>query len=65
MTTSRQFTEDEGEFTKKGHSTIPCRECGGDNVTYQVWESNCGGYEDYKYKCGDCGATWWIDGIDS
>jgi hypothetical protein len=65
MTTSRQFSESEGEFTKHGESTIPCRECGGGSVTYKVWESNDGAYEDEKYTCPDCGATWWVDGIDA
>lgn len=33
----------------------------------QKWESNDGGYEDYKYTCQDaeCGHAWWVEGIDS
>lgn len=65
MTTSRKFSELEGEFTRSEQSQTPCRKCGGRNVKCQTWESSDGGYEDYKYTCGDCSHIWWIDGIDS
>ena len=54
---------DMGEF-KKAENT-KCRKCGEDNVVYAVWESSCGGYEDYHYKCQSCNHSWWVDGIDS
>jgi len=38
----------------------PC----GAKVQYRSWESSCGGYEDYQYRCAS-GHMWWIDGIDS
>ncbi len=44
---------------------IPCRKCKGTKVTVYEWESSCGGHEDYRYTCGDCGHAWWVDGIDS
>jgi hypothetical protein len=36
----------------------------GAKVQYRSWESSCGGYEDYQYRCAS-GHMWWIDGIDS
>ena len=41
-----------------------CKKCGQKTVTYQEWDSNCGGYTDFKYTC-QCGHSWWVDGIDS
>lgn len=29
-----------------------------------TWESSCGGYEDYKFECIDCGHVFWVDGDD-
>lgn len=40
-------------------------DCGSSDVQYDIWESSCGGYEDYHYFCFRCGKNWWIDGIDS
>ena len=42
-----------------------CPNCGSRDVKYRSWESSCGGYEDYKYKCSNCGEIWWVDGPDS
>jgi hypothetical protein len=39
------------------------RRCGA-KVRYRVWESHCGSYEDYQYRC-DNGHTWWLDGRDA
>lgn len=41
-----------------------CRHCGG-AMEYRVWESSCGGYEDEKHRCKECGKGYWIDGPDS
>ena len=65
MTTSRKFSESEGTFRPTEQSAKLCDECGGSNVTYRIWESSDGAYEDYKYTCHGCGHIWWIDGIDS
>jgi hypothetical protein len=64
MTHMQPMAETEGEFTSEHESKHPCRKCGGP-ARYQVWESNCGGYEDYKYTCTKCGYVWWIDGLDA
>lgn len=47
-------------------SECPCPKCKvlGQNF-YIIWESSCGGFEDYKHHCRACGHIWWIDGIDS
>lgn len=47
-------------------SEVPCRKCkeaGG--IEYREWESSCGGYEDYHYRCTKCGTDWWIEGADA
>jgi len=64
MTTARQFEDHEGTFEEWKPDSEPCRKCGG-HVKYRVWESSDGAYEDYKYRCDDCGHSWWVDGIDS
>lgn len=48
------------------NKTIPCRKCGAaGQIEYREWESSCGGYEDYHYRCGACGNDWWIEGADA
>ena len=53
-----------GVFEEWKESITPCRTCGG-KVRYRVWESSCGGYEDYNFHCEGCNKDWWIDGSDS
>ena len=36
-----------------------------DAVSMREWESSCGGWEDYQYKCHHCGHAWWVEGIDA
>lgn len=57
--------DSDGEFGGWKSSGGPCRHCGETAVLYRVWESSCGGFEDYHFKCKSCGQTWWVDGIDS
>lgn len=46
--------------------SVPCRKCGtAGHIQVREWESSCGGYEDYKYRCNYCDETWWIDGPDA
>jgi len=47
-----------------------CRNCKatgkeGKNISYQEWESSCGGYDDICYRCNDCDHHWWVEGSDS
>jgi hypothetical protein len=60
------MNDDQGDFNEfKPEPNARCRKCAGANVRYRIWESHCGGYEDAQYRCFDCGAGWWVDGIDS
>ena len=56
-----------GEFTKTETKKYKCYKCQQETVTCKVWESSCGGWEDYKYSCEnpECLHSWWVDGIDS
>lgn len=65
MTHMAPMPDSAGTFDGYQKSGRPCRKCGGDQVFFRVCKSNDGGYEDEKYECRGCGATWWIDGIDS
>ena len=64
MTHMQPMAESEGTFTKEHDAERPCPKCQG-LVRCQIWESNCGGYEDYKYTCTKCSHHWWVDGLDS
>ena len=65
MTHTRQMTEDEGDFQNPWvGSDYKCTECGG-KTQERAWDSSCGGYTDYKYRCKECGHTHWVDGPDS
>lgn len=67
MTHTRQMEESEGEFQNGERPCLntKCRRCDSKKVTYREWESSCGGYEDTKYTCQDCGHWWWVDGPDA
>ena len=54
---------DETPYGMGIHRPVLNRLCGS-KVQVRTWESSCGGYEDYQYRC-ESGHTWWIDGIDS
>jgi DNA-directed RNA polymerase subunit M/transcription elongation factor TFIIS len=51
--------------TKSENPDFTCRKCTSDNVWYYVWESSCGGYEDYKYHCRSCNSRWVAEGSDA
>lgn len=60
------MTESAGDLNEPLKTECPCRKCEAvGTVTYQIWESHCGGYEDLKFDCAACGATWWVDGPDA
>jgi hypothetical protein len=70
---SAPMSESDGKFRDSMKPAImgdgkpwPCPRCkAAGRVTYKVWDSSCGGYEDIKYHCGACGKTWWVEGADS
>lgn len=57
--------DQKGNLTSNVYSDTECRVCHKQTVKYQVWESSDGAYDDYKFTCMNCGASWWIDGCDS
>ena len=59
------MADSEGDFGDYKPYSGACRKCQGPNVRFRIWESSCGGYEDYNYRCFDCKHEWWVDGIDS
>lgn len=62
---TKPMAEHEGDLSDPQPSETSCPRCKGSSVTYQLWESKDGAYEDFKYTCGGCGEVWWVDGIDS
>jgi DNA-directed RNA polymerase subunit M/transcription elongation factor TFIIS len=59
------MAETDGDFKRVGYEgTILCPECKRHTIYWRLWQSNCGGYVDVKYKCHapDCGHSWWVDG---
>lgn len=65
MTHTQEMPDSAGKFGSKQEVPEPCRYCGNEYVHVQSWESNCGGYEDYRYSCSACGRFWWVEGADS
>lgn len=66
MTHTAPMADSQGEFSEfKTQPEVPCRKCGVHAVSMREWESSCGGWEDYQYKCHHCGHSWWVDGIDA
>jgi len=57
--------DSDGDFKPGCDEKHTCRKCKVKAATCELWESSCGGYEDYRYTCGACGHVWWVDGIDS
>lgn len=56
-----------GEFSPPEKELYTCRKCNQKTAKCRLWESSCGGYEDYNYTCTnpDCKYEWWVEGIDS
>jgi len=55
--------DSEGDFSPWHDVDRKCYRCGG-QMEEREWESHCGGYTDYKYRCKECMHTFWIDGDD-
>ena len=58
-----------GEFTTDWESQQMLERCAGCDaegwIWVRKWESDCGGFEDYQFRCFACGKTWWVEGPDS
>ena len=65
MTHTNPLPDSAGDFGEYQRYEGKCRKCNSEYVRYRMWESRCGGYEDYQFRCFDCGHSWWVDGIDS
>lgn len=67
MTHMKPMAEHEGTFRAASEKKYDCPKCKQTTVTCRVWDSSCGGYEDYKYECQnpDCKHSWWVDGPDA
>ena len=66
MTHTRPMAESEGRFSGQRAILRLCPTC---EVTTThmcwTWDSNCGGYTDYKFKCVECDGVHWVEGADS
>ena len=62
---TQPMKDSDGDFKDWEKSENQCRQCSSKDTRCRSWDSSCGGYTDYQYRCMACGATWWIDGIDS
>jgi hypothetical protein len=72
---SRSMNDSEGTFDRWQHAIVegedghsspwPCRVCGGVEVFFRHWESDCGGHDDIQYHCRTCDRKWWVDGPDA
>lgn len=66
MSHTAPMADSQGEFADfKVQPDVPCRKCSSHTVSMREWESSCGGWEDYQYRCSACGHSWWVEGIDS
>jgi len=61
----REIDESDGEFGAWKLTDLTCPKCIGHHVVERLWESSCGGYDDYQYRCSDCGHKWWVEGPDA
>lgn len=59
------MAEHEGKFGRELETQRTCPVCAVASVKVRIWESSDGAYEDEQFRCGACGYTWWVDGIDS
>ena len=65
MTHMKPMADSEGVFDSEEKSSASCRKCKTRNVMVRAWDSSCGSYTDYRYRCRSCNHVWWVDGSDS
>jgi DNA-directed RNA polymerase subunit M/transcription elongation factor TFIIS len=65
MTRTPDMKESDGAFGPIKKELHNCVKCGEKTAECKPWQSSCGGYEDEKYTCSNCGHSWWVEGIDS
>ena len=66
MTHTTSMPDSAGEFSPAQGEERFCAHCKA-RTPFKVerWDSNCGGYEDYKYTCTACSHGLWIEGSDA
>jgi len=64
MTHTKPMPDNAGDFADWEDAKRACPKCNGP-MKCRMWESHCGGYEDYLYRCTKCPHSYWIDGPDS
>lgn len=60
---AKPISESDGDWEPCDMKCPGCGEAG--HVFCRIWESSCGGYEDFRYECRKCGNSWWIEGPDA
>ena len=63
---SNPVSNSDGTFKAPIIAKRKCSKCGS-QMTVEVWESSCGGYEDEFFACTNdkCKHSYWVDGGDS
>ena len=57
----------ENEAGPEGYSPVddwPCKTCKSLNVVERRVESSDGAYDDWHFRCLDCGWSWWEESSD-
>jgi len=54
----------DGKFGAPRSCDNKCPKCNSP-MTMSIWTSDCGGFEDEKYDCNNCGHYFWFEGPDS
>lgn len=67
---TKEMADSEGRFsdwkpTILENESFKCRKCNSQDVWYRLWESSCGGYDDYQYHCKGCDRKWWVESADA
>lgn len=64
---TQEMSELDGSFhkTEDDQEIFDCPKCKQHTLTYKIWESSCGGYEDVKYSCNNCKHYYWVEGPDA
>lgn len=63
---TKPMSESDGKLSEAALCQSKCPKCGNrhGNMSRQ-WDSDCGGYTDFKLTCWACHHVWWIEGGDS
>ena len=63
---TKEMRDSDGDFSEPQLETAWCSKCGSEQPSeVQAWDSHCGGYTDYRYRCRTCGQQRWSEGPDA